>query len=436
MPRPAKATRENFEAGKVDSWTAGGYRFAVQVIRVRDALKLRWKDPASGRRRQATASEVDSKELRKRATAEAVALSEGLRAGKVAAVEAGPPKADALTLEDACLLYMQGRAPGFTREMLDWGPAKIRAWFAELPDAVRQEAPDVETLNKDLRSFRGLWSNPHFERSRKVRDIEPGDWRAAQQELLTSYSPRTLANWRDRLSVVLRDIRFNHRKSVGLSENPMDGAKAVRTKARIPRYTDEERAKLRAEAKKAMEGGAYWRIWTLLAFAHSGRRTTAMLHLCDADHDREAGTVTWRSKWAKAENYGKPDEVRTMTELHARVLQWVTEAHPNPRGPEYPIIWSEKDPTRPASYMTLLGQWHRLEKAAEVETIRQRAFHSMRRAIVTLISEELGVEVAADFVGMTPQTANSFFYRQMSESAMQRAAGAINQEFTHGSENE
>lgn len=428
MARPAKPTRENFEAGKIHSWTAGGYRYAVRVVRVGQSLKLRWRDPDTGRRRQETASNVDSCELRKRVAAEAVALSEGLRAGRDAQDAEPTPKAETMTLEDACLLYMQGRAPGFTREMLEWGPAKMRPWYAALPNAVRAEAPDLETLNKDLRSFRGIWQNAHFERTRLVRDLEPGDWRAAQQELLATYSPRTLANWRDRLSVVLRDIRVNHRKSVGLLENPMDGAKAVRAKAKIPRYTEEERGKLRAAARAAMNDGRYWRLWVLLAFAHSGRRTTAMLNLTYADHDMTAGTVTWRAEHAKAGNYGKGDEVRRMTKLHADAVRWAMKTYPNPAGTEWPILWDPRAPTRPVAYDTMLNQWHKLEKDADVPQIRQRAFHSMRRSIVTLLSERLGVENAADFVGMTPATANEFFYRQMTEQAMDASASTINEE--------
>lgn len=424
-PRPAKETRENFEAGRVDEWTAGGYRSSVRLRKEGGAIRMYWREPQTKRDRQHTLFTSDSRELRRRATAEAVAMSEALRAGGTEAQAEPKPTAETLTIFDACLLYMQGRAPGFTADMMEWGPAKLARWHAGLAPAVRDLIPSPRTLDKDVRTFRSIWLQPRFARGRLARDIEPADWRLTQQELLGTYSPRTVANWRDRLSLVFRYIRTEHRKSIGLLENPMDGARAPRAKARIPQYTKEERAKLLVAADAALAARRFWRVWVLLGVAHSGRRIEAMLHLTGSDHDFETDSVTWRAEWAKAENYERGNDVRPMTRLHRAAVAWAIEHHPNPRGPEHPVLWSPTNPTRPITYPQVLVAWHDLERRAGVEHIRGRAFHSMRRAIVTLLSHKLGVEKASDFVGMTPETANKFNYRQTLEASMSEAAAAV-----------
>jgi integrase len=174
-----------------------------------------------------------------------------------------------------------------------------------------------------------------------------------------------------------------------------------------------------------MEAGRHGRLWVALGVLHSGRRIGSILHLSAADHDLGGGTVTWRAKYAKAENYGHGDVVRPMTALHAGVLAWALEHHPNPGGPAAPLLWSPEDPALPVSPSTMYRDWHALEREAGVEVVEGRAFHSMRRAIVTLLSPMLGLETAADFVGMTPATANSFDYRQTLPEEMRKAAGAI-----------
>lgn len=427
-PRPAKESRENYEAGKCAEWSTGGYGSTVRVRSDNGRITIYWQHPATKKTKQKRLFSADSRELRKEATRAAVEFAELLRAGALQEEEQKAPAitAENLTLFDACLLYMQGRAPGFTAEMMEWGQGKLERWAKELSGSVRESMPGIGTIRKDLDSFRTIFAHPRFPRDRKVLTLEPGDWRAAQQEWLETYSPRTVANWRDRLSLVFRDIRINHRQSIGLLYNPLDGAKVVRTKARIPAYTDEERAKLLKEARKAIQEGRYWRLWVLLGIAHSGRRVEAMLSLTAAVHDLAAGTVTWKAEFAKADNYGRGDDVRRMTELHRAAVAWALEHKPNPLGPEYPLIWKTKNPAQPARYNTLRSQWHQLEEDAGVKTIRGRAFHSMRRAIVTLLSAELDVEAAADYVGMTPLTANTYHYRQTLDKTMGKAVDAIN----------
>jgi len=206
-PRPAKETRANFEAGRVDQWTAGGYGCAVQVRSEKGRLRIFWPEPGTRRRRERTLFSTDSQELRRRAAAEAVALSEALRAGTVAQEEKGPAlTAETITLFDVCFLYMQGRVPGFTAEMMEWAHAKVDRWYRDLRPEVRANVPSAATVYKDLGVFRTLFQHPRFARDRRVSEMEPGDWRLAQQQWLQEgYSPRTIANWRDRLSLVFRE---------------------------------------------------------------------------------------------------------------------------------------------------------------------------------------------------------------------------------------
>lgn len=443
--KTANTDRNRFESGKVDDWSTGGYGSTVRLFRKAGKLKISWQDPATRKTRTRTLFSTDSVELRRRATGIAVAKAERLRSGETEG-EAERPKLEDLALFDVCMLYME-RIAGFEARLFEGKEREIREWYEALPEAVRQSeaAPSRETIVKDIRSFRHLFAASYrergndvqpFARTRKVADIEPGDsTKLMAADIRAGRSPRTVANEHDRLSAAFRYVMRQHRKSVGLLYNPIDGRVADRTKAKIPRYTPAEVKLLLAKAREWIQTGKRWQAFVALGLSSSGRRRQSIVALTADDHDFEAGTVVWRADQAKGKNYGRGDSIRPMTAMHRTAALWAIEHHPNPAGPGAPLIWT---PTRTREGMgmdTVSALFTALEAAAGIEHVKGRSIHSMRRAVVTLIADELGDGKAAEFVDMTVETVRSHSYKQVQPKTMQEAASALDRTL-HERENE
>src|SRR5690606_37469668 len=63
--------------------------------------------------------------------------------------------------------------------------------------------------------------------------------------------------------------------------------------------------------------------------------------------------VRWRAAAQKGKGYGRGDVVLPATRQLEVVYRWLTRFHPNPLGPEYPLIWAEDDPTQAEPYHRL-----------------------------------------------------------------------------------
>lgn len=438
MARPAKKTPENFITGKVDAVSVGAYGRTVRVFVEGDCIKLSYQDPKTKRPRQQTPFKSDTPVLREKALAVAAKISDRLKEQKAAAEEMRadggrewPPRVEELTILDAAKLYML-RVPSFPVDMLErdsGGFAALKRWHAELPEEIRsaETTPAYSTLEKDVTSFRALFRHPLFPRDRLVEEVEPGDaTKYSADWVLSGRSPRTSSNHTDRLSSAFRYVMQQHRRSVGLKYNPIDGRRVDRNKARIPPFTPEELQKLRKAAWENRK--KRWRVYVYVGLSSSGRRSGAMLNLSTTDHDftpkdgAPYGTVRWRARFAKGENYGRGDSIRPMTRLHRRVVEWAIQHHPNPAGPEHPILWMPHDPTRHIEAQLLGRDLRKLHRLAGVEYIKGRGIHSSRRAVVTQVADQLGDGAAAEFVDMTVKTVRNFNYKVTVDATMGRAA--------------
>lgn len=435
--KPINRDRKRFVTGRADAWSTGGHGATVKLFAKAGKLKISWQNPVSKKSKQKTLFSADSQELRERAARYAVTHSEKLRAGEIGSEEARVlPTVDELTIFDVCLLYME-RIPGFPASLLDETEAKVEAWHAALPEAVRasETTPSAGTVSKDVRSFQHLWRATYeergrvvqpFARTRKVSEIEPGDsTKLMAADVARGRSPRTVANEHDRLSAAFRYVVRQHRRSVGLLYNPIDGRIADRTKARIPRYTPEEIQKLLAKAREWLRKGRRWQLFVALGLSSSGRRVQSLLGLTAADHDFEANTVLWRAKYAKGENYGRGDSLRPMTSLHRSAALWAIQNRPNPVGPEAPLLWGRRSKGEPMDRESIRAYLHELEAEACVATIRGRAIHSMRRAVVTLLADAMGDGKAAEFVDMTVRTVRAHDYKQVQMDVQEASARAL-----------
>lgn len=434
-PRKAKETRANFEGGKADGWGAGAYGHRVRVVAEKGKLKIRFRDRA-GIKKQRTLFEGDTPALRRKATEVAVTVAEKLRLGiaKEAEQQAGEAGAG-ITIERVALLYLR-RTPGFPEEILSgertkWGKgihSQVERWFATLPESVRKSPtiPMAKSIWTDVYSLLRLFRDPRFARSKLVLDLEPADVTQYVAEAPTAEKRRTRVADTDRLSCAIRYVQQQHRKTVGLPYNPLEGRIVDREKADIDAYSDEEIVRLFDALRRGEPGKGSWQIRVLIGLATSGRRIGSLLALTAADHDQEAGKVTWRAEAAKGEGYGRGDETIAMTELHREAVEWALEHHPNPNGPTAPLVWNRDDPSAQMKEPAADRQLKRLEKAAGVEHKRRRAFHGFCRATITRAADLFGDEASAEFTGRKPETIRRYAYKKKVGETMQKVADGIN----------
>lgn len=207
--------------------------------------------------------------------------------------------------------------------------------------------------------------------------------------------------------------------------NPLDGRVVDRARAEIAAYSEEEIARLVAALERGEPGPGQWQIRAILGIASSGRRITSILSLTPADHDFEAGTVVWRAEFAKGTAYGRGDVVMPMTPLHRAAVLWALEHHPNPNGPEAPLIYRTRNPAEPMRQSAADRQLKRLEERAGVQRAPGRAFHGFCRAAITLVSDLFGDEVASEFTGRKPETIRRYSYKKIVPKTMQKVAAGM-----------
>lgn len=435
MARPAKESRENFEAGKVDGFSAGGHGHRVRVYAESGKLWIRYRQP-NGKRAPRRLFPADTRALREKAAAVAVLKAEQMRSGERAQVERVEKSAEDLTIFDVAMLYMQ-RAPGFPAEAFDPKGEGVKAvverWYAALPEGVRKDktVPKARSLWTDVYAFLRMFRDPRFARGRKVMSLDPADGtNYAKERAAKGGSPRTPVNDVDRLSCAIRYVMTQYRRTYGIPYNPLEGRILDRSRAEVPEYAQAELGKLMAALERGEPGADQWQIRVVVGVAHSGRRIGAILELTAGDHDLEANTVTWRAEHAKGEAYGRGDEVMPMTPQHRTALEWALANRPNPNGPDAPLVWKRSEPSEHMGESAIDRQLHRLEKAAGVAHLPRRAFHGFCRSVITAVADAHGDGVAAEFAGRTPETIRRYSYKKIQSETMQKAAETIGRKAT------
>jgi hypothetical protein len=122
--------------------------------------------------------------------------------------------------------------------------------------------------------------------------------------------------------------------------------------------------------------------------------------------------VVWRAAAQKGRGFGHGDVVLPAPALLEEVIRWVAEAHPNPLGPDHPLIWDATDPTRAESYDRLnyvLGKaW---KKAFGVAKPSRLGWHAFCRTTITTLVDATSIEAAAEFTGRSIDTIERIYKR-------------------------
>jgi integrase len=360
-----------------------------------------------------------------------VKKAEELRSG--GATEPVSSSAESLTIRDVALYYLR-RTPGFPDRLLEGTWQQIREWYESLSEEVRDTStvPAFNSVWSDVYTFKRITRDPRFAWSRRILDLEPADATGYFNDYVArGRSKRTGSNDMDRLSTAIRYVIQQHRRTVGLQFNPIEGRKVDREKADIERYTTEEGKRMR-EAAPLLAARGRWQVLVAAGAVTSGRRIGAVVSLTADDHDFEKGTVLFRAEVAKGENYGRGDEPRPMSAIHRAAALWAIQHHPNPGGPGAPLIWQSRNPKRPVPQPTLWKQLIALEKLAGVEHKDGRGWHSFRRWAATFLADAIGDGPASEFIGMTPETLRRYRYKKVVAETMEQARTALDAELAEG----
>ncbi len=90
------------------------------------------------------------------------------------------------------------------------------------------------------------------------------------------------------------------------------------------------------------------------------------------------------------------------------------------------VVWCWRDPLRPSPYTSMHQQLRKLERAADVEHLPNRAFHAFRRSLATKLVEQLGVSQAARWIGDTPDVLLRCYLKPSKEREQAAAALLLN----------
>lgn len=223
-----------------------------------------------------------------------------------------------------------------------------------------------------------------------------------------------------------------------LLADPIAGVKVPGHASELPPYTrDEARRLYDALMQRGTDSRGRklndWRFRTmaLLVVVYGVREQQARrLAWADVDFDKVykveiagesimyAGTVTFR----KATPGSKGQKDRTVPMLPV-VHQALVEAlnHRNKDVPSQWVIPKWDDTKEPVTYEGMQRALHALEGRCGVMTIVGRAWHSLRRSMMTVLVEELGPAQAAAFTGDTPAVIMRTYVKTSPEAMVESA---------------
>lgn len=420
--------RQRFIAGEVSSLRLGGYGGTVHLEVTAAGGRVRTTQP----RRMQKILGTDSRRVREAA----VHVGEGILA-KVQRRKTpfvAPQKAQSngedgtvlLTPRDIWEAYLEGMIGVLPTGILGWGRMELERHYRGIPSAARLTLPRLDSVYTVILAARRLDRDGVIPLDADLATIQPGDIsRYLRSQVVAGASAHTMATYFGRFRTAVRYYRSQWPKRWGSRPDPTEGVKRPSTQGIRPPEIGEERAKAIIRQLRAMGD---WRAAAAAAIAYaSGRRIGAIgarrpgLHLdarplCASDFSRaDDGNleVVWRAAVSKGDGYGQGDVVQVCPRGLEAIYRWLTRYHPNPLGPEYPLIWDPEDPSQSVSYDVLhkaiTDAW-----SAAFGTTKPRglAWHGIVRTTVTTIADSLDIGAAAEYTGRSVETAQRIYKRR------------------------
>jgi hypothetical protein len=432
-------TEAQFLDGHVDRVSVGAYGRTVRLVAAEGEVLILTNQP---RRRQRTIG-PDTPRTRRlglEAARKVVARLPGSRrttAIEVRQIETAKPE---LTPADIWTLYLRTRlGEGAPADLLGMGDREIESFLASLPKAALYNKLSHSYIRTTLQAARRLDRDRVIPLAADFDRIQAADLnRWAQDALDRGASPHTVDTYLRRFQSAVAHVREQHPQAWKGRTDPTRNLVPIDKAAITPPELDEPEARRLIDA---IQGLGDWRLLSASVIAwESGRRIGSIaggntgLHLsapplCASDFTVGSDgklQVRWRAAVQKGRAYRKGDQTTVVSQAMARVYDDLVLNHPNPLGGDFPLVWSERDPARAESYARLSrGLARAWEEAFGLKKPKGFGFHAFCRATVTTITNELGLEAAAEYTGRTVETAGRI-YLAKSRSQTLRAAEALN----------
>lgn len=416
-----------FVAGRRTKLKLGGYGGTVTLTSEGTRIKVERTKPTRSQRR----INDNSRKMRQTVVEQAQAFlakvrERSPRTPNVAAEPEAKAKEGAVSVRRLWLTFLRHKVdPDLPDEVLNWGRAKVDAFLAELTPAARANALSPTTFSSVTQAARTLHRDEVAPLPVDIGRLEPAALRAwGKRRLNAGGSAQTVETYLGRLAAAVSHFKNHHPTVWGDRHDPIKPLDPFKKGIKGPPEVREAEARALVQY---LAGTGQWRVLgaVLLAWT-SGRRIGELagsgwagahldaLPLRAADFFKEDGElrVVYRAEAGKGKHYGRGDEIVPATEMLAATYEWLLGEHPNPRGPEYPLIWSEEDPTRPEPYHRLREGFDQAWRVA-LGTRRPKglAWHGFCRGTITTIADELGVQAAAEYTGRSPETAARVYKR-------------------------
>lgn len=382
----------------------------------------------------------DAPEVRERAVEAARALVGRIGGnGAQASAEEADAGEEELTLGRIWHAYLRHLLPGCPREALEhWGPSEVVAHLRQLSPEARRNAKKADTIVTALQSARRMAAYPELRLDASYDRLEGGHVEEYVNWALNAAGRRASTVRTDlrRLRSAVRHVKTKWAKTLWKGRGDVtDPLPKVEAKSQVPEI-GEERASLVIDA---LWGLGLWRAWaTCQILRFSGRRVGAIAADRGGNHDEAppltaadileetgeeaASKLLFRAEAQKGGGYDHPSGLIPVEGPLAEVLDHVREHHPNPLGPEHPLIWSPRNPRRAVSYAALSKDLKRAWRHAFGEAPpRGLGFHGFCRTVITTLCDELGIAAAAQYTGRSKDIVVRHYYRPRAEKQAEAA---------------
>ncbi len=427
----AGKTERAFISGRSDALKLGGYGGTVHLEAVRGGIRIRYLRGRADRT-QYTMPGTDTG-VRKEALAAAHELlgapepKEGQPKGR------GP---SCVTVGKVlCNLFRHAcpeAPPGAYRE---WGRGEIARHLAALSPEIRDDcALSAHYIVRIAQASRVLLDHPRFRDDQPISDLEFADINGFVKDIVRKGNTKSTAgSYLKVLRTAVGFFKTTRPKEWKGNDDPFDGVWPLLKISDAPRGEFPQESLI--AISKAARSLGLWRLeLVILLISLTGRRVGEMGADQGGNYDYVirypltgndlrcapdgSMTITFRAKTAKGEAYQRPDLVVPVPPaLEATLLPLISE-NSNPLGPEFPIIFSPRDPRKAITHKGLNDDLKRAWEAAFPGKARPRyrSFHAMSKTAITEAAHHLGIEKVADLCGKSPRTIYERYREKREES--------------------
>lgn len=424
--------KERFIAGDGTHIRIGGYRGTVHVEVTGSGVRVRTTSP---RKQEIIGPDSPNTRTLALRVAEGILAASGSKPPEPAPAVA-PDGHELLTPRIIWTAYLTGKLGSLPSGFMEWGRNELEQFYLSRSSRARKVMPSFDYVFGVLTAARRLDRDRVLPFDYNIDRLEPGtigDY--LQAAVVDGSSAHTMASYFRRFRTAIRSFKKKWPRRWARRYDPTDGVDRPSTRGIEAPEIGEERAE---GLINTLKNSGEWRALAAVKIARaSGRRIGAIgarrqgtqldaPPLCAADFEIDAEgrlLVTWRADAGKGGNYGRGDEVQVCPRELTVVYRWLRQYHPNPLGPEHPLIWDAEDPARGVAYDDISYAFEQAWLATFGEAKPEGLlWHSLCRTTVTTIADAIGIEAAAQHTGRSDEVARRIYKRRRMRAQAETAA--------------